>query len=207
MPYGHAAQSSVADLLYASNIRVGGGAVSESAQSPGNVSSGSGLLPFGGERAAGYRMKAAFAVGDRAYVDGPATSGVVTSLPDVLAHRPELVAVLTRDKDKGVGCDVEDWLTFRVSCDADVYVCYDAHAQKPAPWLKLAGFRGTSSRVRTSDGVYALHHRFYAKARVHCWVRRRRASCLLRSTRPCARREEGGGERGGASAQLPVPWL
>ena len=177
MPYGHAAQSCLADLLYAYNIEVGGSGrtVSDPAMSPADKGASSSLgghssssasshmAPFGSDRDGGYRMKTAFAVGDRAYVDGAPPSGVVTALPEVLAHRPQLVAILTRDADRTVGYDVEDHLSFRVSCDADVYVCYDAHARKPAPWLRLAGFRGTSSRVRTSDGVYALHHRFYAK--------------------------------------------
>ena len=182
MPYGHAAQSCLADLLYAYNIEVGGSGctVSDPAMSPADKgsssssslggsssssssSSSSHMAPFGSDRDEGYRMKTAFAVGDRAYVDGASTSGVVAALPEVLAHRPQLVAILTRDADRTVGYDVEDHLSFRVSCDADVYVGYDAHARKPAPWLRLAGFRGTSSRVRTSDGVYALHHRFYAK--------------------------------------------
>lgn len=86
--------------------------------------------------------------------------------PGCANKQKQLVAILTRDADAGVSHAVEDHLCFRVSCDADVFVCYDAHARKPAPWLRAAGFRATSSRMRTTDGVYALHQRFYAKGSV-----------------------------------------
>lgn len=127
-------------------------------------------------------MKTDFAVGDCCYADhspdptaphggggaggGASTAGkagVVTELPEVLASARQLVAILTSEADKHVSHDIEDHLCFMVSCDAVVYVCYDAHARRPAPWLRRAGFRPTSSRVRTTDGVYALHERFYAK--------------------------------------------
>ena len=90
-----------------------------------------------------------------------------TSDPPSFSPSPLLLSFFCASRFCGRRYDVEDHLSFKVSCDGDVYVCVDAHAKKPAPWLRFAGFRGTSSRARTSDGVYALHHRFYAKVNQH----------------------------------------
>ena len=98
MPYGHAAESSRRELLYASNIEVGGAGASVSdpaTLSPARLSSAA-------EEASarrGYRMKADFGVGDCCYVDGsaalaaagrPPSSGVVTALPAELEARDQV---------------------------------------------------------------------------------------------------------------------
>lgn len=49
---------------------------------------------------------------------------------------------------------------------ADVFLCYDANARKPAPWIRYAGFRATTTRVRTTNNVYVLYHRYYPSGAV-----------------------------------------
>jgi hypothetical protein len=98
MPYGHGFQSNKIDLLYVSNITVKYGSSNP------------------------YRMKTDFSLGDHVYMDDD--DARVTSLPEILIGR-QIVAIVTRDSDRDVPNSCQDHLKFRVSCDADVFVCYD----------------------------------------------------------------------------------
>jgi len=147
MPYGHSDQANELDLLYVSNIIINNN-----------------------EKNQPYCMKTDFNIGDYVYMEegdnnqpsDQINNSYVTSFPDILLNR-QIVAIQTKNSDRYVSRTCLDHLKFKVSCDADVFVCYDSKARKPPDWLKTEGFRNTSSRIKTNECIYTLYYRFYSK--------------------------------------------
>ena len=109
----------------------------------------------------------------RIYKDISADDIRLTSWPDsfrAILDNSANVFIQTADADKYFDSKKANFINFRVSKDAFVYIGVDARNSKAMPWMYMVGFRSTGEAIRSSDFdcSYQVYKKFY---RAHTVVR------------------------------------